>query len=185
MRKNPRRILSPQRLPFRHPGAGTTNLTNTPGSCNTLPKVKELSRQVRLELPPAFQEMIRHNTRRFHNSLFFHANHQPQELRHAPCQRRGAARSPAKHKSRSRRLRLIPHLLRNHSTLVREMQHRRQIRCRIVPRGNFILAALSRKNRPDPTDALPLPRSAKIRFAITVVAVTVKRRPVRSPPSAE
>src|SRR5260221_4750001 len=40
MRKNPRRILSPQRLPFRHPGAGTTNLTNTPGSCNTLPMVK-------------------------------------------------------------------------------------------------------------------------------------------------
>src|SRR5258707_7715041 len=48
MRKNPRRILSPQRLPFRHPGAGTTNLTNTPGSCNTFPKVKGLSRQVRL-----------------------------------------------------------------------------------------------------------------------------------------
>jgi hypothetical protein len=23
MRKNPRRILSPQRLPFRHPGSGT------------------------------------------------------------------------------------------------------------------------------------------------------------------
>ena len=23
MRKNPRRILSPQRLPFRHPGAGS------------------------------------------------------------------------------------------------------------------------------------------------------------------
>jgi hypothetical protein len=28
MRKNPRRILSPQRLPFRHPGEGTTNLSN-------------------------------------------------------------------------------------------------------------------------------------------------------------
>jgi integrase/recombinase XerD len=28
MRKNPRRILSPQRLPFRHPGAGSTNLAN-------------------------------------------------------------------------------------------------------------------------------------------------------------
>ena len=28
MRKNPRRILSPQRLPFRHPGAGNTNLAN-------------------------------------------------------------------------------------------------------------------------------------------------------------
>ncbi len=28
MRKNPRRILSPQRLPFRHPGNGTSNLTN-------------------------------------------------------------------------------------------------------------------------------------------------------------
>src|SRR6266849_10805719 len=28
MRKNPRRILSPQRLPFRHPGSGTSNLTN-------------------------------------------------------------------------------------------------------------------------------------------------------------
>jgi hypothetical protein len=28
MRKNPRRILSPQRLPFRHPGNGTTNLMN-------------------------------------------------------------------------------------------------------------------------------------------------------------
>jgi Phage integrase family len=28
MRKNPRRILSPQRLPFRHPGTGTTNLSN-------------------------------------------------------------------------------------------------------------------------------------------------------------
>src|SRR5713226_9635027 len=25
MRKNPRRILSPQRLPFRHPGSGTSN----------------------------------------------------------------------------------------------------------------------------------------------------------------
>jgi len=35
MRKNPRRILSPQRLPFRHPGAGFTNLTNAPRSCNT------------------------------------------------------------------------------------------------------------------------------------------------------
>jgi hypothetical protein len=28
MRKNPRRILSPQRLPFRHPGSGSTNLAN-------------------------------------------------------------------------------------------------------------------------------------------------------------
>jgi len=28
MRKNPRRILSPQRLPFRHPGTGITNLSN-------------------------------------------------------------------------------------------------------------------------------------------------------------
>src|SRR6266481_10145171 len=35
MRKNPRRILSPQRLPFRHPGAGTTNLTNRSTYCNT------------------------------------------------------------------------------------------------------------------------------------------------------
>ena len=34
MRKNPRRILSPQRLPFRHPGAGTTNLTNVYLYCN-------------------------------------------------------------------------------------------------------------------------------------------------------
>ena len=29
MRKNPRRILSPQRLPFRHPGSGHSNLANT------------------------------------------------------------------------------------------------------------------------------------------------------------
>ncbi len=35
MRKNPRRILSPQRLPFRHPGRGTTNLSNRRSSCNT------------------------------------------------------------------------------------------------------------------------------------------------------
>jgi hypothetical protein len=35
MRKNPRRILSPQRLPFRHPGAGFTNLTNRSAHCNT------------------------------------------------------------------------------------------------------------------------------------------------------
>jgi hypothetical protein len=35
MRKNPRRILSPQRLPFRHPGAGTANLTNNSSYCNT------------------------------------------------------------------------------------------------------------------------------------------------------
>jgi hypothetical protein len=35
MRKNPRRILSPQRLPFRHPGAGTTNLAKTSTYCNT------------------------------------------------------------------------------------------------------------------------------------------------------
>ena len=33
MRKNPRRILSPQRLPFRHPGIGrTTKLTCTAGA---------------------------------------------------------------------------------------------------------------------------------------------------------
>jgi hypothetical protein len=35
MRKNPRRILSPQRLPFRHPGAGSTNLIKTNTYCNT------------------------------------------------------------------------------------------------------------------------------------------------------
>jgi hypothetical protein len=35
MRKNPRRILSPQRLPFRHPGNGSTNLTNGLIYCNT------------------------------------------------------------------------------------------------------------------------------------------------------
>jgi hypothetical protein len=35
MRKNPRRILSPQRLPFRHPGTVTTNLTNRKTYCNT------------------------------------------------------------------------------------------------------------------------------------------------------
>lgn len=35
MRKNPRRILSPQRLPFRHPGAGHSNLANTKGQRNT------------------------------------------------------------------------------------------------------------------------------------------------------
>src|SRR5215469_6247845 len=35
MRKNPRRILSPQRLPFRHPGTGTTNLANPERYCNT------------------------------------------------------------------------------------------------------------------------------------------------------
>jgi hypothetical protein len=34
MRKNPRRILSPQRLPFRHPGAGPTNLTDIETYCN-------------------------------------------------------------------------------------------------------------------------------------------------------
>jgi hypothetical protein len=34
MRKNPRRILSPQRLPFRHPGTGTTNLANSSINCN-------------------------------------------------------------------------------------------------------------------------------------------------------
>ncbi len=34
MRKNPRRILSPQRLPFRHPGAGNTTLTNSTTYCN-------------------------------------------------------------------------------------------------------------------------------------------------------
>ncbi len=35
MRKNPRRILSPQRLPFRHPGSGHSNLANTKGQRNT------------------------------------------------------------------------------------------------------------------------------------------------------
>jgi integrase-like protein len=35
MRKNPRRILSPQRLPFRHPGRADTNLANTSTYCNT------------------------------------------------------------------------------------------------------------------------------------------------------
>src|SRR5207237_7186615 len=35
MRKNPRRILSPQRLPFRHPGIGNTNLTNRETEYNT------------------------------------------------------------------------------------------------------------------------------------------------------
>jgi hypothetical protein len=31
----PRRILSPQRLPFRHPGTGTANLAYTKSYCNT------------------------------------------------------------------------------------------------------------------------------------------------------
>ena len=35
MRKNPRRILSPQRLPFRHPGSGTTKLANRATECNS------------------------------------------------------------------------------------------------------------------------------------------------------
>ncbi len=35
MRKNPRRILSPQRLPFRHPGAGTFTVTNAETPRNT------------------------------------------------------------------------------------------------------------------------------------------------------
>ena len=40
MRKNPRRILSPQRLPFRHPGSGTSNLTNrVPHRNNTAGRV--------------------------------------------------------------------------------------------------------------------------------------------------
>jgi hypothetical protein len=30
-------ILSPQRLPFRHPGIGSTNLTKTRTYCNTAP----------------------------------------------------------------------------------------------------------------------------------------------------
>ena len=34
MWKNPRRILSPQRLPFRHPGSGITNLANGGAYCN-------------------------------------------------------------------------------------------------------------------------------------------------------
>jgi hypothetical protein len=38
MRKNPRRILSPQRLPFRHPGAGRTNLANTDTYCKKTSK---------------------------------------------------------------------------------------------------------------------------------------------------
>ena len=36
MRKNPRRILSPQRLPFRHPGNGISNLANTTTYCNSI-----------------------------------------------------------------------------------------------------------------------------------------------------
>ena len=39
MRKNPRRILSPQRLPFRHPGAGTTNLADRNTYCNTIASI--------------------------------------------------------------------------------------------------------------------------------------------------
>jgi hypothetical protein len=34
MRKNPRRILSPQRLPFRHPGALAANLSYQKSYCN-------------------------------------------------------------------------------------------------------------------------------------------------------
>ena len=44
MRKNPRRILSPQRLPFRHPGAGTTNLANPESYCNTASSVADCSK---------------------------------------------------------------------------------------------------------------------------------------------
>src|SRR5713226_8625368 len=39
MRKNPRRILSPQRLPFRHPGAGTTNLAERNTYCNIIASI--------------------------------------------------------------------------------------------------------------------------------------------------
>src|SRR5713226_2551173 len=39
MRKNPRRILSPQRLPFRHPGTGSTNLAERNTYCNTIASI--------------------------------------------------------------------------------------------------------------------------------------------------
>ena len=61
MRKNPRRILSPQRLPFRHPGAGFTNLTNRPVSCNTPAPVLQLRnrRAASVLTPETTQNSIR------------------------------------------------------------------------------------------------------------------------------
>jgi hypothetical protein len=38
MRKNPRRILSPQRLPFRHPGTGIYKLNEDQGLLQRRPK---------------------------------------------------------------------------------------------------------------------------------------------------
>ena len=51
MRKNPRRILSPQRLPFRHPGAGHSNLANTEGQRNTSEESGDSLPAVPLPLP--------------------------------------------------------------------------------------------------------------------------------------
>src|SRR5215469_15159261 len=80
------------------------------------------------------QEMLRHNTRRLNDALFFRTNHQPDEFRHAPGERRGAPCAAAEHKSRLTRVRLIPDLLRNHAALVCELQHRVQIQTWVTPR---------------------------------------------------
>src|SRR5215831_15984540 len=126
------------------------------------------------------QEVFRDDTRRFNDALFLGANHQADELRHAPRQWCGASGAPAKHKSRAARVGLIPDLLRNHSALIRELQHRLQIQRRVMPGGNFILATLSGEDRPDAPDTFALPRPAEIGFAVTVVAVAVKARPAGS-----
>src|ERR1700739_1289941 len=123
--------------------------------------------------------MIRDDAGRFHDAFFLGANHQPQELSHAPGQRRCTACAAAKDKAGARRLGLFPHLLRDHAALICEMQHGVQIRRRIVPRRNLILAAFSSENWPEASDSLPLPRSAKISLAVAVVAVAVKRWAVR------
>ena len=46
MRKNPRRILSPQRLPFRHPGTGDTNLTKPCTGCKKSDGLPQKSKSV-------------------------------------------------------------------------------------------------------------------------------------------
>ena len=48
MRKNPRRILRPQRLPFRHPGSGTTNLTYVVNSCNSGRVLRSMQNKIRI-----------------------------------------------------------------------------------------------------------------------------------------
>jgi hypothetical protein len=89
------------------------------------------------------QEVLSDNGRLIDDAFFVDADHEPDELGHAPGQRSRAPRTRAENKMRFCGVGLVPDLFRNHAAGVGEVQHRIEVTGGIAATGDFIFSTLT------------------------------------------